>query len=43
MRDATICVQLAATKELVEASKRKADILEDLNFSCSSLPLTMEI
>jgi hypothetical protein len=31
MRDATIRAQLAAIKELVEASKRKAHILADQN------------
>jgi hypothetical protein len=31
IRDATIRAQLAATKELAEASKRKADILADQN------------
>jgi hypothetical protein len=31
MRDATICVQLVATKELTEASKHKALILVDQN------------
>jgi hypothetical protein len=31
MRDATIRAQLAAIKELAEASKRKADILADQN------------
>jgi hypothetical protein len=31
LRDATICAQVVATKDMVETTKRKVDILENQN------------